>query len=507
MPAGARAINQRRAHFESIFKTLRKAKIKRSELYLAWDFTVASNENNYRRALYMRDEAFKTLGDTTMGDQTIQGDAPEFNVTSIENNVDSKIARRVRGFFTVPCFMTKDCATTGVFDLDANDLPKRSANDYQANFECIIPPVGLAGPNPPKLRPFIYGHGLFGLAMENSFSPVTRGLTADYESISCATDEIGMAGVDRYTVAIPTLQEMSKFNQLVDRLQQGLINGLFLARLMHHPAGLGTDPAFQDGDGVTPGESVIDTSDVYYVGASQGGIMGGPLTALSPDFIQSSLIVGGMNYSTLLTRSSNWSTFEVIFNPSYPDELSRPLVLNLAQMLWDRGEPNGYAHVTTDNPPPNTPEHKVNLHVALGDHQVSNFTSDVMARSIGMATPAGAIDEQRWPDYEDLWNIPRIGADEYPYRGSSIVYWDGGPYRLNPDNLSQDIGTGVPPYSNTAPNGQWEDPHGAPRGADGPIAMMNTFLQPSGFITDACNGEPCRADDWDGDFDSIIPVP
>jgi hypothetical protein len=37
--------------------------------------------------------------------------------------------------------------------------------------------------------------------------------------------------------------------------------------------------------------------------------------------------------------------------------------------------------------------------------------------------------------------------------------------------------------------------------------MMNTFLQPSGFITDACNGEPCRADDWDGDFDSIIPVP
>jgi len=507
IPTSTGVINQRRAHFEGIFKTLRKAKIKRSELYLAWDFTVASNENNYRRALHMRDEAFKSIGDASMGDNVVQGAAPDFNVTSVEDNVDSKIARRVRGFFTVPCFMTKDCASTGEFKLDARDLPERSDNDYQANFECIIPPVGLEGANPPKLRPFIYGHGLFGLALENSFSPVTRDLTADYESISCATDEIGMAGIDRFTVAVPALQDMNKFNQLVDRLQQGLLNGLFLSRLMHHPDGLGTDPAFQDGDGVTPGESVIDTDEVYYVGASQGGIMGGPMTALSPDFTQSALIVGGMNYSTLLTRSSNWSTFAVIFNPSYPDELSRPLVLNLTQMLWDRGEPNGYAHVTTDNPPPNTPAHNVTLQLALGDHQVSNFAADVMARTMGMKTNAGGIDDRRWPDYEDLWNIPRIGADEYPYRGSSMVYWDGGPYRLNPDNLSQDIGTGVPPYANVAPDGQWEDPHGAPRGASGPISMMNTFLQPNGFIEDACNGEPCRADDWDGDFDNIIPVP
>jgi hypothetical protein len=507
LPSGTGIINQRRQHFEGIFKTLRKAKIKRSELYLAWDFTVASNQNNYRRALSMRDRAFAELGDTTMADRLIQGDAPAFTVTSQPtNNLGPKVARQITGTFTVPCFLTKGCAATGEMTLGDDGLPTRQGN-YQANFQCIIPPVGLQGPTPPKLRPFIYGHGLLGDAIEVVLSPVSQSLAQDHQSIACATNEIGMDISDRILVVPPALQDMSKFNQLADRLQQGLLNELFLARLMYHPDGLGTHPAFQDGDGTSPGESVIDTDDVYYVGASQGGIMGGPLTALSPDFVQSALVVGAMNYSTLLVRSSNWETFSVLFNPSYPDPLSRPLVMNLVQMLWDRGEPNGYAHVTTDNPPPNTPEHRVTLHVALGDHQVSNFASDVMARSIGMKTPAGGIDDRRWPNYEDLWNIPRIGADEYPYRGSNIVYWDGGPYRLNPDNLNQDIGTGVPPYANVAPDGDWEDPHSAPRGAEGPIAMMDTFLQPNGYIEDICNGLPCTGGGWDGDFDSVIPVP
>ena len=507
IPSRQDAVNKRRKHFEGIFKVLKRAKIKRSELYLAWDFTVASNENNYKRALHMRDEAFKTLGDTTMADQIVQGDAPGFNVTSQPiQDLSPSVARRVVGTFTVPCFLKPTCASGGTMNLDENGLPERNGN-YEANFQCIIPPVGLTGPNPPKLRPLVYGHGLLGDAIEVVFSPVSRGLAQDHQSIVCATNEIGMAFDDAIFIVPQTLTDMNGFSKIADRLQQGLLNELFLSRLMFHPGGLGTDPAFQDGNGVTPGDSVVRTDHVHYVGASQGGIMGGPLTALSPDFIQSGLVVGAMNYSTLLTRSSNWGRFGAILNSNYKEELSRPLILNIVQMLWDRGEPNGYAHVTTDNPPPNTPEHNVLLIPALGDHQVSNFASDVMARTMGMKTNAGGIDDQRWPDYEDLWNIPRIGAGEYPYRGSSIVYFDGGPYRLNPSNPAQDIGSGTPPYGNVAPNDQWEDPHGAPRGAGGPISMLNTFLQPNGYIDDICAGAPCRASDWDGDFGSVIPVP
>ena len=42
-----------------------------------------------------------------------------------------------------------------------------------------------------------------------------------------------------------------------------------------------------------PDESVIDTSNLYFEGISQGAIMGGALTALSPDFKRSVLNVTG----------------------------------------------------------------------------------------------------------------------------------------------------------------------------------------------------------------------
>jgi hypothetical protein len=504
LPSRQAAVNSRRAHFEGIFRTLRRAQIKRSDLYLAWDFTVASDENNFRRALYMRDEAFATLGDTTMADNIAQGTAPAFTVNQVTDVNGPMIKRRIRGTYTVPCFLTNGCQPGGVMDLDANGLPQRNGN-YEAKFTCIIPQIGLSGPAPPKLRPFIFGHGLVGTGdqVQGSINP---NLAQEHAMIACATDEIGMASEDVGNIAA-ALIELSKFNVVPDRLQQGLINELFLARLMYHPGGLGTVPAFQDGDGVNPGgTSVIRTDHVYYMGASQGGIMGGPLTAISPDFTQSSLVVGAMNYSTLLNRSTDWPAYGAFMNTAYREELARPLIFNIIQMLWDRGEPNGYAHRMTDNPPPNTPPHKVLLHVALGDHQVSNYASDVEARTVGLHTPIGGVSEQRWPDYEELWNVPRIQTGDYPFDGSAVVYWDGGPFRKNPANLSQNIGTGTAPIENLASPSYWEDPHGAPRGAPGPVAMIDTFFDPNGYITDYCGGEPCLASDWDGDFDSIIPA-
>jgi hypothetical protein len=68
---------------ESIFRKLRKAGIGRRSLYLAWDFTVASERNLTERALHLRDDAFALLGDTDLADGQIQGDAPDFTVTSV----------------------------------------------------------------------------------------------------------------------------------------------------------------------------------------------------------------------------------------------------------------------------------------------------------------------------------------------------------------------------------------------------------------------------------------
>ena len=62
-----------------------------------------------------------------------------------------------------------------------------------------------------------------------------------------------------------------------------------------------------------------------------------------------------MNYSTLLDRSVDFDPFGVVFDPTYPDSVDRQLAILLAQMLWDRGENDGYAQHLTVNPYRRTP--------------------------------------------------------------------------------------------------------------------------------------------------------
>ena len=73
LPSGKAAINEQRARFERVFKDLRSAGIDRSNLYLAWDFTVGSDQNIASRMLHIRDDAFAQLGDTDLADGVVTG--------------------------------------------------------------------------------------------------------------------------------------------------------------------------------------------------------------------------------------------------------------------------------------------------------------------------------------------------------------------------------------------------------------------------------------------------
>ena len=46
------------------------------------------------------------------------------------------------------------------------------------------------------------------------------------------------------------------------------------------------------------------------------------------------------------------------------------------QSLWDRGEGNAYAEHMIRDAYPNTPNHQVLMHLAVGDHQVTNFAAE-----------------------------------------------------------------------------------------------------------------------------------
>ena len=230
-------------------------------------------------------------------------------------------------------------------------------------------------------------------------------MSQEHDFAFCATAWSGMAAED-IPNAVKLLGELSGFASLPDRLQQGFVNQLYLGRLLIHPNGLTTDPAFK---------GLVNPSRLYYDGNSQGGILGTALTAIAPDFTRAVLGVPGINFSVLLTRSSNWDTYGAVFNPGYPRQADRPLVLSLINQLWDRGEGDGWAHHVTNDPPAGTPAHRVLMHAAVGDFQVTTYQADVLARTVGASVHKPAFLPGRSLERVPTFGIPAINAE--PVRG------------------------------------------------------------------------------------------
>jgi hypothetical protein len=491
LPSSEEKVNERRPHFEEIFSKLAAAGIERASSYLAWDFTVASDQNNTGRELAMRDAAFASLGDTSLGDGKVQGNSPTFTVTETENEPNpGQIARLVKGNFIVPCFLFPSCAPGGTMVLGPEGAPVQNGA-WTANFECIIPVSATTGAGE-TARPSLYGHGLFGKASEVTSGP-QRSLSQEHDIVQCATDEIGMALTD-VPSALAATQNLSLFNRVTDRLQQGLLDELYLARTMINPSGFATNAAFhQDGTMATP--SVLNISHAYYNGNSQGGIMGGAVTAVSPDFTRASLGVPAMNYSVLLPRSVDFDQFAEFLYPAYPDEESRPLIFDIIQLLWDRGEPDGYAGRMTTNPLPNTPPHQVLLDVAFGDHQVTDYQAEVEARTIGARAHRPVLYAGRWPENKPLWGVPSVKP--YPYKASAIYFWDGGPIRETSPGSGQFVGTEPPPLENL-PNRTGSDPHGLPRATPAEQQLVSDFFDGAVQRGDRCNKGPCYSTGFNG---------
>src|SRR5262249_37946635 len=252
--------------------------------------------------------------------------------------------------------------------------------------------------------------------------------------------------------------ELSGFTKLYERLHQGILNQLVLARLLKSPAGFASDPAFIYG-----GTPIIDTSDVFYYGNSQGGIEGGPVMALCQDCTRGVLGVAAANYSTLLHRSRDFDPFFALLRGAYTDDVQRNLTLPLLQQLWDKSEPNGWYHHTLPGDLPNTPPHKVIVNMASSDDEVSNLGTEIMVRSMGIPQLA--------PVGQSYYGIPEMLA---PFDGSAFVESNGGhpprPPRTHP-----------PPDNNA---------HSEVRARPAIQAQIDQFLRTGGSVQNFCTG-PC----------------
>ena len=138
---------------ESLFTTLGQAGIARDDLYLAWDFTVASERNLSERALSIRDDAFAQLGDTNLAQPGGRG-----HVTAVHRHLRDRLhggggrQDRAPGRGHHPGSVLPERSRAARRDrrfayAPGSSVPLRTPGNTQlANFICLIPRVAVDGP-------------------------------------------------------------------------------------------------------------------------------------------------------------------------------------------------------------------------------------------------------------------------------------------------------------------------------------------------------------------------
>ena len=352
-------------------------------------------------------------------------------------------------------------------------------NVATASFECVVPSSDSAA-HPARMA--LYGHGFLGSRSEVEAAWVQQ-LAGEYDIAFCATDWWGLAASD-LSLLIDALRNVNQLPDVIDTIQQGVLNTLYLGRLMDNPAGFAADPAFQ-----ADGRPLIDPSSLYFDGNSLGGILGSVAMAVSPDFRRAALGVSGMDFFNLMVpRGLSFAAFGEFVLRNYRDRSLHPLVLDLLQQLWDRADPEGYGRRMTSRPLAHTPPHEVLMQIAYGDFQVSMYAAALEARTVGVSAHEPALDasNDRGRDRKLLFGLPAISS--YPFAGSAIVLWDSGPGRTHPPPLAN-----LPPPPASAAN---RDPHEDPRYTPAAQLQTSAFLEPDGAVVEVCGERPCHTSSY-----------
>ncbi len=471
----APAIEARRADMEAhVFAPLATAGVERHALVLAFDFTVASDQQETSTMLAMRDQAYTWL-DGIAATPNLQS----FSVSSVEEHDCSVpgtfIWRYVRGTYESPLFLTGDLNDTSApfQNVDASGTPVQNGVTHP-NFTVTIACSAL---DPlATTRQFLFGHGLFQTGdFMTSVIPAIVNTTVPWTGIAAATDWRGLSGPDLAWVANQVIgthtSQLNNFPAFPARLRQGMLNTLVLGRMMK--LGLfNRHPAFQraDGSGVVPGP----TQDLYYYGVSLGGIMGTYLAGLTPDIERFVLDVPGVNFSCMLQRAQPFVAFDVLLDAiGVADSLDATLGEQLTHELWAMAEPVSVVHHVTQDPLPGSgPPKKVLYDAAWLDKQVSNQCTEIAARTLGLPNLEGSIQQ-------GLVDIPDVAG---PVDSAYLTWHLGELDILNPAQAAH-----IPPLANLFPDGVC-DPHPRRPTVPAGIRQIDAFLRPDGQIMNFCDG-------------------
>ncbi len=448
-PSDDRAKKQA-ARMPDILKSLAAAGVERARLLVAWDFITGSDEYLTSHLLSMRDQALAQVGPDGIG----------FTITGVQENPNANTLRLIRGTFTVPHFLTNTDPKKKPADLvlDASGKPAVQGT-YEAPFTMLIPKIATTK----KLPLMLFGHGLLGAGDDVSGAGSFVN-TLGY--IIFATDWIGLSHTEdplKSDGSGAIGDALANFNHLgwvTDRLHQSLVNAMVLARTVRGK--MASDPVMTD-TGQIGGVPVADTTQLVYYGISLGGIMGNAFMGYDPDITRGVLGVPGGAWSLMIQRSSQWPKFKLLLGGSYPDYLDVELLLALAQMRFDFVDPITTAPHTILDPLPGSPKKQILIHLAVGDSQVPNLSTDLIARTEGIPLLG--------PSARPAWGLAETMAPQ----PSGMVAWDIHPMPLPGDtNLTPIVDNGAHGKIHSLPKLQ---------------AQLDHFLR-QGEVIWTCNG-PC----------------
>ncbi|MFH1463734.1 MAG: hypothetical protein ABIO70_05035 [Pseudomonadota bacterium] len=388
------ALEARRPSYHELFDLLEHSDIPREGLTLAWWFQVASSDTIHGDLLAMRADALQRLGGGGLG----------CTIATAEDGYggDGRTFRRVTGTYTVPWYLDSDEAPSRIVR-DEDGLPAFQGT-REVGFSLIIPQsVADAGQPGPLVT---FGHGLMGDADEYLTWGTIRDIAQRGQAVMVATDWAGMCTDDATAVA-QAIIDPSLFVTVAERLEQGMINQIALTRTF---AGLCSDVPEVRQDGLP----LIDPTRRYFVGVSQGGILGATLAAVSPDIDRAALLVNGGVFPFMIERSIDFVPYLPLWESAYTHRLDQVFLLTVSEELWEHAEGAGYLASLHDGLGDLEPKQVLSIS-AKNDAQVPNLATDWAMRTAGMPMIRGSAREP--------WGVSVVDA---PWQGSGGFTMDWG---------------------------------------------------------------------------------
>ena len=360
-------------HADDMFAALDGAGVARDDLVLAWDFVTASDDSLTADMLAMRDQAVPAMGEA--------GANLGFTATEVPGPADL-VWKIYVGTHDAPNFMTDGESDDSILRRDEADMPELDGM-YDANFSAVIPACVATEPLP--IPVVVFGHGLFGSAEGYVGDTFLQEIANDNCVVVVAGDWIGLTE-RQITSAALSANNVNRSHALVEKLAQGVINFIALEHLVRGPMAESEEFAYE-------GTPILDTSEVYYLGASLGGIMGGTFMAYDPIIERGALGVPGGAWSLLIERSYAWTPLQVAALGAYESQYQYQMMITFLAFSMERWDPITTARRVLDDPLPGSSAKQLLMYEAVNDSLVTNLSTEMVVRTMGLGLTGPSVRE------------------------------------------------------------------------------------------------------------------